>query len=697
MVWFILGGDIVKSKKLLIVSVALILVGSFLACLFNTSFFKVKITNIEFKTERGTLAGSLYMPKDIKDGEKRPVIITTHGYLNSKEMQDAPAVEMSRRGYIVLALDMYDHGYSLWENSIARGSEFGTFWIYSIYDAAQYMSKQDYTLKDEKGNAYIAVSGHSMGGFSTTVGVYLDEMNALQSGTRSIFAAIPVGADFSYAAMVAPQAQLQAAMGDRTFGIIAGHYDEFFFGKSAAEKTEEEKKISGTVVYKDFVSTISGKSFLGKTAADSAQQGVFYDVDSGNLTVNGNVVRAAQTGKHIIYTPKQTHPWNHFSQATTAHLIDFYTEAFKDVSSFESIPSSNQIWWLKELFNFVALIGFFMLIIPLMDLILSIPVFKGAVTKETVSVTKTAGNKGLLFWVLLVVGTLIPAIIFPTVMSKIATGMNVLFIIGLICLVGSVAASFVFLKGKTRIISASVLGVVSAFFVLLIKVLPNSFGTTHFLPQPTNNQIIYWAMLSGLISLFTIMSVYFFKNKKAGVTKDSFGVLVSVKSILISLAVAFLTVFAAYIVLYIVQAIFGTDFRVWTFAVKTFAARHFVTALKYGLFFFVYYFINTVVLNVMTRDKKGGYAIAIFSNIGGLMIWMILQYGLLFSRGVALYPGQSLNGILLFALIPCLAIAAVYAKSIYKRTNNVWLAGFINTFLFTMIGVANTILFWNIQ
>lgn len=191
MVWFILGGDIVKSKKLLIVSVALILVGSFLACLFNTSFFKVKITNIEFKTERGTLAGSLYMPKDIKDGEKRPVIITTHGYLNSKEMQDAPAVEMSRRGYIVLALDMYDHGYSLWENSIARGSEFGTFWIYSIYDAAQYMSKQDYTLKDEKGNAYIAVSGHSMGGFSTTVGVYLDEMNALQSGTRSIFAAIP--------------------------------------------------------------------------------------------------------------------------------------------------------------------------------------------------------------------------------------------------------------------------------------------------------------------------------------------------------------------------------------------------------------------------------------------------------------------------------------------------------------------------
>ncbi|UYO98942.1 hypothetical protein OF820_07625 [Oceanotoga sp. DSM 15011] len=686
-----------KRNVFLLISILFIFLGSFLASLFNTSFFKVKVNDIEFKTERGTLVGSLYMPKDIKAGEKRPVIITTHGYLNSKEMQDAPAVEMSRRGFIVLALDMYDHGYSLWKNSIDRGSEFGTFWIYSVYDAAQYMSKQDYTLKDEKGNSYIAVSGHSMGGFSTTVSVYLDEMNALKSGTRSIFAAIPVGADFSYAAMIAPQDQLQAAMGDRTFGVIAGHYDEFFFGKSVSEKTDEEKKINGTVIYKDFVSTNSGKTFLGKSIYDSPKQGIFYNVDSGNLIINDNIVRDSQKGKHIIYTPNQTHPWNHFSQTTTSHLIDFYTEAFKDVSSFENIPSSNQIWWLKELFNFVALIGFFMIIIPIIDLILNISFFKGAITKESISVTKIAGNNGLFFWILVIIGTLIPAIIFSTVMSKISTGMNVLFVIGLICLVGSVATSFVFLKGKTRIISASILGIVSALFILLIKVFPNSFGTTHFLPQPTNNQIIYWAMISGLISLFTIMSVYFFKNKKFGVTKDSFGVLVSIKSIFISLIIAVLAVFIAYIILYIIQAIFGVDFRLWTFAIKTFTIRHFVTALKYGLFFFVYYFINTIVINFMTRDKKGGYAIAIFSNIGGLLIWVILQYGLLFTRGVALYPAQALNGILLFALIPCLAIAAVYAKSIYKRTNNVWLAGFVNTFLFTMIGVANTILFWNIN
>jgi hypothetical protein len=64
--------------------------------------------------------------------------------------------------------------------------------------------------------------------------------------------------------------------------------------------------------------------------------------------------------------------------------------------------------------------------------------------------------------------------------------------------------------------------------------------------------------------------------------------------------------------------------------------------------------------------------------------------------GVALYPTQALNGILLFALVPCLIIAAVYARKLFEKTNNVWLAAFVNTLLFTMVTVANTVLFWNL-
>ena len=52
-----------KTKKVLLFAVILVVLGSFLASMFHTSFFQVKVKEIEFETERGTLSGLLYMPK----------------------------------------------------------------------------------------------------------------------------------------------------------------------------------------------------------------------------------------------------------------------------------------------------------------------------------------------------------------------------------------------------------------------------------------------------------------------------------------------------------------------------------------------------------------------------------------------------------------------------------------------------------
>ena len=104
-----------KSKaplKLLIISLVITLCFSFLACLFNTGMFSVNVSRISFDTANGKLSGLLYMPKDASASNPKPTVIVTHGYLNSAEMQDANAIELSRRGYVVLALDMYDHGHS---------------------------------------------------------------------------------------------------------------------------------------------------------------------------------------------------------------------------------------------------------------------------------------------------------------------------------------------------------------------------------------------------------------------------------------------------------------------------------------------------------------------------------------------------------------------------------------------------------
>jgi len=690
-----------QPKGLLIFALALVVLGSFLAGMFNSSFYSSKVSYIEFETERGTLAGLLYMPRGAGADDPRPVIVTTHGYLNTKEMQDAPAVEMSRRGYIVLALDMYDHGNSRWDADIAVGSQFSTFWIHSQFDAAQYMYRQPYTKKDANGNGYIAVSGHSMGGFSSLLAMYFDEIQSLQSGFRMIYAGISVGADFLYTSSIAPQAQMQAAFGSRSVGIIAGDYDEFFFNAPGSPSGQ-------TVRLKDYPDTPAGKLFLGLDANSArGQDFIFHRVASGALVLGENTVRASQTGNRIIYTPHETHPWNHFSAKTTSHLINFYETAFAGVksSSQKTISEGSQIWQLKELFNFIALAGFFLLIVPVMTLLLKLPFFKNAVTQQAAPVPSavTKAQKAV-YWIFMIISILFPAAIFRMLMNKTHADLNIFgiaaLILGAVLLIRSIAAFIANSKKndyKLKIIGEG--GAITAAACLVIYLLAatasTSFALSRFFIEPTVNQILYWAVVCGAVSALLNFIVYYFYKKPIGAAPANYGLSTGAGPVLSSLAAAVCGIALAYITVFLMQAVFKVDFRVWVLAVRVFKFEHLLTAMRYIPFFFVFYFINTIGINANTRGNKCGYLFAILMNIGGLLLWVILQYCMLFISGVSMFPDMALNAILLFALIPCLGIAAVYARKLYDKTNNVYLAAFTNTILFTMITCANTAMFWN--
>ena len=233
-----------KPAWLLNFAIVLVLVGSVFAQMFNTSFYQVKVSEITLETDNnnGELVGLLYMPKTCSDDNPCPLIITTHGYLNSKEMQDAPAIELSRRGYIVLALDMYDHGDSTWDTPATF-----TFWQTALWDAAKVMYDKDYVLKAEDGDGMIAVSGHSMGGFSSHLAIYWDELNYqamvdenAEKPHRKIAINLAAGADFKRMEMpdsitpaemrvIKSHEEVLAMYADRTSGTIAAHFDEFFF------------------------------------------------------------------------------------------------------------------------------------------------------------------------------------------------------------------------------------------------------------------------------------------------------------------------------------------------------------------------------------------------------------------------------------------------------------------------------------
>lgn len=679
-----------KTVIVLAIGLALMLLGSIIAQAFNTSFYSVKVTRVYFDTERGTLSGLLYMPKGAGAEDPRPALVTTHGYLNSAEMQDAPAIEMSRRGYVVLALDMYDHGHSA--GNAENTGTFFSFWPAAIWDAVQYMYKQDYVQKDAGGNGVIAVSGHSMGGFSSSMAVWYDEQAYSATNVRMICAQLSAGSDYQWSSFLGLTPETAAAnFGGRTIGKIAAHYDEFFFNSPDT---------TGTVNYKDYVATESGQYILETISFDeegapvldpTAQANTWYETSDG--------------GRRIIYEPSEIHPWNHFSKTTTEYMLSFYETAFEgyDTSSINSIAPGNQIWMFKELFEMAAMAGFFLFLVSLALILVKLPFLSNAVTPAVSSLPSASTIKGKVGCAaLFIVTMLIPAIIYPAVYEGITEAVNWLgYAAILIVVVGAVGLGTALLskdeKDRGSWIAGSAVTIVSGVLMryMVTKGLPNN----EIFQGPTVSSIAVWAVICACIATVTMIAVYLFGGRKEqGSSLAHYGIAGSVLTVAAGLLVAVIVVAAGYACLFIVDAVFKVDFRIWTFAVKTFELSAIPAALKYMPFFFIYYLVagSACISNTNTEKLQGawGYVLAALTNMGGILIWLALQYGMLFATGSAFYPAAALDGILLMALVPTLAVASCITRLLYKKTGNVWTAAFLNTILMTMMTVANTTIYF---
>jgi len=676
-----------KNRKLpqllLIIALVLVLGGSVLAQTFNTSMYSVDVDRIYFDTDKGTLSGLLYMPDGASASDPRPTVVVTHGYLNSAEMQDANAIELSRRGYVVLALDMYDHGHSV-ANAENTGSFFG-FWTTALYDAASYMYEQDYVLKDEAGNGIIGVTGHSMGGFSSSMALFSDEQ-AYQAAlaadpstaVRKIYCGLSEGSDFMYTSYMGLTPEIAAANGGgRTMGKVCAQYDEFFFNPDAGA--------AGTVVKKDFVSTSAGKAWLEQEAPEA---GVWYDTADG--------------GKRIVYQPAETHPWNHFSTTTAGHAIDFYTTAFAAYNAdLNNLPADDQIWLYKEIAECVALVGFALMLVPVIMLIVKLPFFKKAVTGKLAPMASasTIGSK-LGSFAAMLCAILLPAILFPTLMDKNLSSEPMMFI----CDAGAIfavvgLAAMILGRSDKKYVFGGLVTLVAGVGLVMATSMP-TYVDGQVWQGPTVTQIAYWSLISALISILFMAVTFIVSKAKSGATCENYGLKASPVSIIASLCTALVAVVIAYVVVFVIDIIFKTDFRIWVFAFKTFEFSILPAALKYIPTFFLYYLVSSAAICINTNTEKlqgvKGYIVAILLNAGGITVYLLRQYITLFATGVAAHPSQALSSILLFAMVPTLVIAACYSRALYKRTGNVWTPAFFNAILMTIMTVANTCIYYQV-
>jgi len=613
-----------RSRTLLVLSLVLVFISVLVSGAAQTSFGKVDIREISIVTDVGTLTGYLLVPASATVDNPAPGIVTSHGYLNNRELQDINYVELSRRGYVVFAMNAYKHG----DSSVPDTRFADTINVKSggMVDAVEYLATLPFVDATR-----IGVTGHSMGGsYANTTAAYYTglERDALASGAspaeakalNRVAAALPVG---MYPEALAANTDLSGNSGCLCdLGVIMGKYDEFF----AAGGNSGEQLLSSSLA-RDLLAVQTG---IQQTSA--LEEARVYTNPS-----NGYVL--------ALYNPRETHAQNHFSLRSAADVVQFFQETLPAPAP---LSPGNQIWWLKELFNLVGLVGFFMFLVPFTDLLLSLSFFREL---RTAGVTRVPalqpGKERRRFVTSIVINVLLCVIlVFPAMMG--------------------------------------------GYLLLISKVLP----------QDTTGGIGLWSLLCGLVGLL-VLRISSGKLKGRG---QEFGVRISRGTFWKTVLLAVTVLSGAYVLVFFADYFFQTDFRIWSFDLRIFSAAKIWVAVKYLPFFLVYYVVNSLMASRVTfanwSERKQTWMAVLF-NILTPALFLAISFlpllfneftfwGLLLKGDALLASAGALVPILMIPFLPILGIAAYISVKLYRLTGNIWLAGLLNALLVTMITVANT-------
>lgn len=332
---------------------ALVLAGGFAAHAVQTSG-GVRVSEARFAGGPDvTLSGLLYTPPGATARRPAPAVLVSHGYINTREMQSAFAIELARRGFVVLAMDMTGHGYS--------GAAVGQY-DFGGPAALRHLRSLPFVDKDNVG-----MEGHSLGG-APVLAAATEEPDGyralvLEGSTPGILgskgAATPTF--------------------PRNLALVFGRYDEF-------------AEFMWQVPTGDRIVTSPRLAGIFGTAPPVEPGRIYGSVAEGTA--------------RVLYVPPVTHPWEHFSSAGVGHAVTW----FQTTLSGEASPRdpAQQIWIWKEVGTLVAFGGCVVLILGTFQLALRLPVF-ASLARPGAAVRERRDGRWLLAFVLTAA---IPALTF---------------------------------------------------------------------------------------------------------------------------------------------------------------------------------------------------------------------------------------------------------------------------------------------
>lgn len=315
----------ITAKVGLITTIIFTLLCLIISFTVMTNFYSVDVFTTTTTTASGnTVSLRVYRPKGATSTDKAPAVVIAHGLSTTKECYTQYAIELSRRGYVVVTPDMLNHGAS-------DISSFETFFTdpkadgYGVYAAVKYMAGLDYVDTDR-----IGIAGHSMGGNATNMSVALDNMSE-KPLIDSVFllSSNPMYKD--------REGNWTNIYGDRSVGLFYSNYDHVYF--SSVDETG--KPVSA----QEFLNGADAKSFVSFGKDPSEFKG--DKVLPGHTYVSGNSIRR-------IYEAAVIHPYAQGGDKAISAAVDFFQDTLEAP---RYIIGSEQIGNVYQIFSILALFG----------------------------------------------------------------------------------------------------------------------------------------------------------------------------------------------------------------------------------------------------------------------------------------------------------------------------------------------------
>ena len=594
----------------------------------------IEIIDGAIKDDRGYLTYKLYKPIEASSSNKAPAVLLLHGYQNDHETCAAYAIELARRGAVVMCLDEYGHGSSSigllnrgFVNHVVKvnygndSKEDGTYKTIGgskryrlLMNFSNLSFFNDYYSKDDDGNEIL---DSSCGG-SIAYGVlskldYVDNKRMAVSGhSMGTWSSWSVAADYSKTDIAPKAIVLQCGelftndVYDNSIKfnnvlLLQAKYDEFSYFR------DYQKIVSDDLLKSDLRT-----SFLN-TTADSAKWNTTYG------TFNDGSARRME----LLYT-------NH--RLTTHHLgglevaLDWFDQA---IDLPKNIPGNNIIAKTKEYLVLGAMLLILASLFPLMNLLLDIPFFKD-VKQELPDINTKLDKKGFRKGALITI--LISGLSFPFMTQ----------------------------------LGHALLPLPEGIFRMTI-----------------GNGFIGWYLL--LIVVMIITSIISNKNnKKKGIETEKFNLTIFIKSLLM----AIIMIVYMYIINMIYSRIFDLDLRfIWPFF-KEFTLERFGQFLVYMPIFGIFYYLNNTkimrdmrVASTYETGFKGfikNWLINFLLMAGGVMIIVLIEYIPFFANigpGADLLFGSTFGGpfmSILILFVPQVMFFSILCTYAYRKTGRAY-------------------------